>query len=208
MSLASLHQIWQFLLMHHHCCLPQTPCLGPSAASSSSPRAASDLEQARPQTSGEEELQLQLALAMSREENQKVKHHTHIMICVISLSSLPPHTHSSSVFEPHTRCLLMIPIMKILLQTFWTFAHLHLASPCFPVTIEMDEDTQLQIALNQKQHEQVHTHRNTLHSVTFSVRALTLKCVSLCWLMIWLLYLNQNASLWQSNDFLPNFFLP
>uniref|UniRef100_A0A3B4AGL5 ENTH domain-containing protein n=1 Tax=Periophthalmus magnuspinnatus TaxID=409849 RepID=A0A3B4AGL5_9GOBI len=37
-------------------------------SSSSSPRAASDLEQARPQTSGEEELQLQLALAMSREE--------------------------------------------------------------------------------------------------------------------------------------------
>ena len=48
-----------------------------SSASSSSPReAASDLEQARPQTSGEEELQLQLALAMSREENQKVELHT------------------------------------------------------------------------------------------------------------------------------------
>eukprot|EP00064_Thunnus_orientalis_P020106 superscaffoldBa00005356_g20237 len=41
-------------------------------SSSSSPRAASDLEQARPQTSGEEELQLQLALAMSREESQKL----------------------------------------------------------------------------------------------------------------------------------------
>ncbi|XP_056135978.1 epsin-3-like [Lampris incognitus] len=40
-------------------------------SSSSSPQAASDLEQARPQTSGEEELQLQLALAMSREESQK-----------------------------------------------------------------------------------------------------------------------------------------
>ncbi|XP_068448721.1 epsin-3 isoform X2 [Clinocottus analis] len=40
-------------------------------SSSSSPRAASDLEQARPQTTGEEELQLQLALAMSREESQK-----------------------------------------------------------------------------------------------------------------------------------------
>ncbi|XP_027873452.1 epsin-3 isoform X2 [Xiphophorus couchianus] len=40
-------------------------------SSTSSPRAASDLEQARPQTSGEEELQLQLALAMSREESQK-----------------------------------------------------------------------------------------------------------------------------------------
>ncbi|NXI55053.1 EPN3 protein, partial [Chloroceryle aenea] len=40
-------------------------------ASSSSPRFASDLEQARPQTTGEEELQLQLALAMSREEAEK-----------------------------------------------------------------------------------------------------------------------------------------
>ncbi|KAM6111131.1 LOW QUALITY PROTEIN: epsin-3 [Pterocles gutturalis] len=39
--------------------------------SSSSPRFASDLEQARPQTTGEEELQLQLALAMSREEAEK-----------------------------------------------------------------------------------------------------------------------------------------
>uniref|UniRef100_A0AAY4CC05 ENTH domain-containing protein n=2 Tax=Denticeps clupeoides TaxID=299321 RepID=A0AAY4CC05_9TELE len=39
-------------------------------SSSSSPR-ASDLEQTRPQTSGEEELQLQLALAMSREESQR-----------------------------------------------------------------------------------------------------------------------------------------
>uniref|UniRef100_A0A3Q4IBM6 Epsin-3-like n=1 Tax=Neolamprologus brichardi TaxID=32507 RepID=A0A3Q4IBM6_NEOBR len=53
-------------------------------SSSSSPRAASDLEQARPQTSGEEELQLQLALAMSREESQKVKQHTTIHI----------HTHA------------------------------------------------------------------------------------------------------------------
>lgn len=42
------------------------------AAASSSPRYTSDLEQARPQTSGEEELQLQLALAMSREEAEKV----------------------------------------------------------------------------------------------------------------------------------------
>ncbi|KAG5278109.1 hypothetical protein AALO_G00095280 [Alosa alosa] len=42
-------------------------------SSSSSPR-ASDLEQTRPQTSGEEELQLQLALAMSRQESQKEQH--------------------------------------------------------------------------------------------------------------------------------------
>ncbi|XP_053157698.1 epsin-3 isoform X2 [Hemicordylus capensis] len=40
-------------------------------SSSSSPRFTSDLEQARPQTTGEEELQLQLALAMSREEAEK-----------------------------------------------------------------------------------------------------------------------------------------
>nr|XP_051681510.1 epsin-3 isoform X2 [Oryctolagus cuniculus] len=40
-------------------------------SSSSPPRYTSDLEQARPQTSGEEELQLQLALAMSREEADK-----------------------------------------------------------------------------------------------------------------------------------------
>ncbi|XP_042620808.1 epsin-3-like isoform X3 [Cyprinus carpio] len=39
-------------------------------SSSSSPR-ASDLEQTRPQTSGEEELQLQLALAMSRERSRQ-----------------------------------------------------------------------------------------------------------------------------------------
>ncbi|KAM6914270.1 epsin-3 isoform 3-T4 [Lycodopsis pacificus] len=40
-------------------------------SSSSSPRVAPDMEQARPATSGEEELQLQLALAMSREESEK-----------------------------------------------------------------------------------------------------------------------------------------
>ncbi|XP_067913892.1 epsin-2-like isoform X3 [Heterodontus francisci] len=40
-------------------------------SSSSSPRFHADLEQARPHTSGEEELQLQLALAMSREEAEK-----------------------------------------------------------------------------------------------------------------------------------------
>ncbi|XP_034751190.1 epsin-3 isoform X2 [Etheostoma cragini] len=40
-------------------------------SSSSSPRLAPEMEQARPTTSGEEELQLQLALAMSREESEK-----------------------------------------------------------------------------------------------------------------------------------------
>ncbi|XP_051905792.1 epsin-3 isoform X4 [Hippocampus zosterae] len=44
-------------------------------SSSPSPRLAPELEQARPSTTGEEELQLQLALAMSREESEKsVKH--------------------------------------------------------------------------------------------------------------------------------------
>ncbi|XP_060059174.1 epsin-2 isoform X3 [Erinaceus europaeus] len=44
------------------------PCLTcDHAARATSPRVSSELEQARPQTSGEEELQLQLALAMSRE---------------------------------------------------------------------------------------------------------------------------------------------
>lgn len=42
-----------------------------------SPNAGSELEQARPQTSGEEELQLQLALAMSREAAEQVDTHTH-----------------------------------------------------------------------------------------------------------------------------------
>lgn len=44
-------------------------CLSPTATS---PRVSSELEQARPQTSGEEELQLQLALAMSREVAEQV----------------------------------------------------------------------------------------------------------------------------------------
>ncbi|XP_052514649.1 epsin-2 isoform X2 [Budorcas taxicolor] len=44
------------------------PCLSwDPGAQATSPRVSSELEQARPQTSGEEELQLQLALAMSRE---------------------------------------------------------------------------------------------------------------------------------------------
>ncbi|XP_059524457.1 epsin-2 isoform X2 [Myotis daubentonii] len=44
------------------------PCLTcDRAGRATSPRVSSELEQARPQTSGEEELQLQLALAMSRE---------------------------------------------------------------------------------------------------------------------------------------------
>lgn len=81
--------------------------LVPSAASASSPRAASDLEQARPQTSGEEELQLQLALAMSREESQKVKQHTHkdVVICCTSGVTIAVGTHVGSQNHGHT-CLV------------------------------------------------------------------------------------------------------
>ncbi|XP_049576766.1 epsin-3 isoform X5 [Syngnathus scovelli] len=60
-------------------------CVGvfTTIASTSSPQDASELEQARPQTTGEEELQLQLALAMSREENQKN------LMCSLMMSKMP-----------------------------------------------------------------------------------------------------------------------
>lgn len=51
-----------------------------------SPNVGSELEQARPQTSGEEELQLQLALAMSREAAEQV--HTHTLSLSISAGRL------------------------------------------------------------------------------------------------------------------------
>ncbi|XP_061740651.1 epsin-3 isoform X3 [Nerophis ophidion] len=60
-SPSSMH--WS--IYHHQTTVIQCP-----ASSSSSPRLAPDLEQARPTTSGEEELQLQLALAMSREPSK------------------------------------------------------------------------------------------------------------------------------------------
>lgn len=46
-----------------------------------SPNVGSELEQARPQTSGEEELQLQLALAMSREAAEQVHTHSAAFLC-------------------------------------------------------------------------------------------------------------------------------
>uniref|UniRef100_A0A3P9PQ99 Epsin 2 n=1 Tax=Poecilia reticulata TaxID=8081 RepID=A0A3P9PQ99_POERE len=55
---------------------------------STSPNAGSELEQARPQTSGEEELQLQLALAMSREAAEQVC--THRLRYVLRHASVPP----------------------------------------------------------------------------------------------------------------------
>lgn len=47
-----------------------------------SPNMGSELEQARPQTSGEEELQLQLALAMSREAAEQVHTSNPTQLCV------------------------------------------------------------------------------------------------------------------------------
>lgn len=61
---------------------------------STSPRVSSELEQARPQTSGEEELQLQLALAMSREvAEQKAA-------IVDLIDSLPTETSAAQNAEP------------------------------------------------------------------------------------------------------------
>ncbi|XP_049576763.1 epsin-3 isoform X2 [Syngnathus scovelli] len=74
-ELLLLHTHLFALALHQHTnpyISPWHPPYCPSAASTSSPQDASELEQARPQTTGEEELQLQLALAMSREENQKM----------------------------------------------------------------------------------------------------------------------------------------
>uniref|UniRef100_H3D9A6 Epsin 3 n=1 Tax=Tetraodon nigroviridis TaxID=99883 RepID=H3D9A6_TETNG len=68
--------------------------------SSSSPRAASDLEQARPQTSGEEELQLQLALAMSREESQQRENAAPSLIGQSDGQSEPP----AVLCKGHRRC--------------------------------------------------------------------------------------------------------
>uniref|UniRef100_A0A3Q0R3S8 Epsin 3 n=1 Tax=Amphilophus citrinellus TaxID=61819 RepID=A0A3Q0R3S8_AMPCI len=60
--------------------------------SSSSPRLAPDLEQARPATSGEEELQLQLALAMSREESEKTSFMDLVDVFAVP-TDLPPSDH-------------------------------------------------------------------------------------------------------------------
>ncbi|KAJ6650997.1 hypothetical protein lerEdw1_001205 [Lerista edwardsae] len=51
---------------------PEAKSRSEAGMSATSPRVSSELEQARPQTSGEEELQLQLALAMSREVAEQV----------------------------------------------------------------------------------------------------------------------------------------
>ncbi|KAM9125003.1 epsin-2 isoform 2-T3 [Pangshura tecta] len=61
---------------------------------STSPRVSSELEQARPQTSGEEELQLQLALAMSREVAEQHTTLLDLMDALPSSAPAPPKTES------------------------------------------------------------------------------------------------------------------
>ncbi|KAL9835493.1 epsin-2 isoform 4-T8 [Geothlypis trichas] len=64
---------------------------------STSPRVSSELEQARPQTSGEEELQLQLALAMSREVAEQ---HTTLLDLMDALPSSAPAPAKSEPWGP------------------------------------------------------------------------------------------------------------
>ncbi|XP_029293517.1 epsin-3 isoform X2 [Cottoperca gobio] len=96
-------------------------------SSSSSPRLAPDMEQARPATSGEEELQLQLALAMSREENEK-----------------PPPTVDD---DEQTQLQIAMTLSKEETQKP--------VQPAPPVQ-DMDEDSQLQLALSlsKEEHQQ------------------------------------------------------
>ncbi|XP_050956436.1 epsin-3 isoform X3 [Labeo rohita] len=104
-------------------------------SSSSSPHLAPDLERARPQTSGEEELQLQLALAMSREESEKpapavdIDEQTQLQIAM-SLSKEEAH----KVLQPHES----------------------LPAPPPAAALDMDEEAQLQLALtlSKEEHQQ------------------------------------------------------
>ncbi|XP_023131457.2 epsin-3 isoform X2 [Amphiprion ocellaris] len=106
-------------------------CRGSPASfhsSSSSPPLAPDLEQARPATSGEEELQLQLALAMSREESEK-----------------PPPTVD---IDEQTQLQIAMSLSKEEAQK--PVQHPPAA------TVDMDEETQLQLALSlsKEEHQQ------------------------------------------------------
>ncbi|XP_070779580.1 epsin-3 isoform X2 [Enoplosus armatus] len=96
-------------------------------SSSSSPRVAPDLEQARPTTSGEEELQLQLALAMSREDSEK-----------------PPPTVD---IDEQTQLQIAMTLSKEEAQK---------PVQSVPPTVDMDEETQLQLALSlsKEEHQQ------------------------------------------------------
>ncbi|KAM3863648.1 LOW QUALITY PROTEIN: epsin-3 [Diretmus argenteus] len=112
-------------------------------SSSSSPRLAPDMEQARPQTSGEEELQLQLALAMSREESEK-----------------PP---PSVDIDELTQLQIAMSLSKEEAQKTETLElgmtlALHPPPSIQPVPVpqDIDEDTQLQMALSlsKEEHQQ------------------------------------------------------
>ncbi|XP_018560183.1 epsin-3 isoform X1 [Lates calcarifer] len=96
-------------------------------SSSSSPQLAPDLEQARPTTSGEEELQLQLAIAMSKEESEKP----------------PPHVD----IDEQTQLQIAMSLSKEEAQK---------PAPRAPATLDMDEDAQLQLALSlsKEEHQQ------------------------------------------------------
>lgn len=97
-------------------------------SSSSSPRLAPDLEQARPATSGEEELQLQLALAMSREENEKP----------------PPRVD----IDEQTQLQIAMSLSK---------EEVHKPAQRAPAAaLDMDEESQLQLALSlsKEEHQQ------------------------------------------------------
>ncbi|XP_049632822.1 epsin-2 isoform X3 [Suncus etruscus] len=72
---------------------------------STSPRVSSELEQARPQTSGEEELQLQLALAMSREVAEQHCSHpqqTTLLDLMDALPSSGPPATKAECWGPST----------------------------------------------------------------------------------------------------------
>ncbi|XP_077067809.1 epsin-3 isoform X2 [Siphateles boraxobius] len=104
-------------------------------SSSSSPHLAPDLERARPQTSGEEELQLQLALAMSREESEKpapvvdIDEQTQLQIAM----SLSKEAHKPVPPAPAPA-----------------------PAPVAAAAMDMDEEAQLQLALSlsKEEHQQ------------------------------------------------------
>ncbi|XP_035510766.1 epsin-3 isoform X1 [Morone saxatilis] len=105
-------------------------------SSSSSPRVAPDLEQARPTTSGEEELQLQLALAMSREESEK-----------------PPPTVD---IDEHTQLQIAMTLSKEEAQKLPSRSTPSQPVQCAPPTLDLDEESQLQLALSlsKEEHQQ------------------------------------------------------
>ncbi|XP_026063281.1 epsin-3 isoform X2 [Carassius auratus] len=98
-------------------------------SSSSSPHLAPDLERARPQTSGEEELQLQLALAMSREESEKP-------VPAVDI-------------DEQTQLQIAMSLSK-------EEAHKPAPPPPAAAVLDMDEEAQLQLALtlSKEEHQQ------------------------------------------------------